>query len=704
MSSRSRVTTLLGAVLAATLVPATVLPANSASAATGSRPTDLPDNGPAALYRSEPASPAADGWPGPEAFPRTSGTGRLAGGALLWTDYLYDDHGATTASPGNPAVTAGSPSFGTYTYPAGPAHHNGADLFRAGVLLRGDSSYWRVDWTTLADPAVPIAAWTFDRDSDPQTGSSTWPAQAGVSSPGIDTALVMSSRGARLIDLTHGRTRRLPVTVDEAAHSFVVRIPARILPTTGAWRVRLAAGLADSTGTGFAQPPGTTPVQPAVYNVGFRTRTQEPAAGYNFWNDRAQTAALDEGDVSAFSVRLRWAALTARRSTAEARPTGWSVRSYVSAVDLGPGVRTDPATINDREPNYLGRVQPYAVYVPASYRPRKRTPLTFLLHSLTQNHNQYAATTPNFVQQACEDRGSICVTTLGRGPDGFYEDEAELDFWQVWQAVAKGYAVDPERTVLAGYSMGGLGTNQLAMQHPDLYAKAVALAGAVGAVPALVNLRWVPTYLASGGLDELVPVTTHQEQADALDALGYRYRWLVYPGMDHVAYELADSFADAARYMGDARRVRRPGHVTFRWTPRSTHPDLGIGTTGAYWLRGLKARRTAVDAQVDAVSAARPVRPVTSIRNRSVDPTNAPGPAVVTELSWQRGTTAPAPRPRLRLRLSNVAALRVLLADAGFRRGARGVLDVSTDGPTRIRLGGRSVRLIGGRHTVRFTA
>ena len=75
------------------------------------------------------------------------------------------------------------------------------------------------------------------------------------------------------------------------------------------------------------------------------------------------------------------------------------------------------------------------------------------------------------------------MTTLGRGPDGDYINSAELDFWQVWHEVAAAYHLDPERTLLCGYSMGGLGTNQLAMAHPDLFAKAVTLAGAVGNVP-----------------------------------------------------------------------------------------------------------------------------------------------------------------------------------------------------------------------------
>src|SRR5439155_3122621 len=126
--------------------------------------------------------------------------------------------------------------------------------------------------------------------------------------------------------------------------------------------------------------------------------------------------------------------------------------------------RTDTNAVYDGKASYLNRVQPFAVYVPKTYDATHPAPLTFLLHSLTQNHNQYAATTPKLTQQACEQRHSICVTTLGRGPSGSFHNEAEIDFWEVWNRVAAAYAIDRERTVTAGYSMGGIGSNYLAQE------------------------------------------------------------------------------------------------------------------------------------------------------------------------------------------------------------------------------------------------
>src|SRR5262245_19066720 len=59
----------------------------------------VPGGAPPAARTAEPDLPAADGWPFSQTgFPRTSGTGRLQGGASYWSDYVYDDHGATGVS------------------------------------------------------------------------------------------------------------------------------------------------------------------------------------------------------------------------------------------------------------------------------------------------------------------------------------------------------------------------------------------------------------------------------------------------------------------------------------------------------------------------------------------------------------------------------------------------------------------------------
>jgi pimeloyl-ACP methyl ester carboxylesterase len=762
-------------IVTALLVGASLAGGGVAGAAAAS-PDDLPGAAPPAARRVEPSLPAADGWPFPERpFPRTSGTGRLYGGASYWSDFVYDDHGpASTGGLHPPGSATLAPAQGVYTYPAGPARGNGADLFRTAVGLDGHASYWRVDWTTLADPAVPIAAWTFDRDADAGTGRSAWPAGAAVSSPGIDTALVVSAAGAWLVDLTGGGWTDVTaaggrLSVDRAARSFVVRVPRAVLPVDGRWRVRVASGLADRTGRGFAAPqtaPGVpaTPGMTRVYNVAFRGVRQEPpvytdgmtdalvaalqqqaaetpvldrfgADGLgrfvtgNFWMEDHQADALASGAVGDFARTVDWSRLAERAATPEPRPRGYSNRWYVSGLGLGQGVVRDAGPNGDLRPNFLGRIQPYAVYVPRRVGAETPTPLTWVLHSLGVNHNQYGALAPALLRRLCERRGSVCATTLGHGPDGWYFDEAEADYWSVWRELAQAFALQPRRTVVGGYSMGGYASYKLGLQHPDLYAAAVSLAGppvcgialdpdrgsatydhvrcrADGATgPLAGNARWLPYRIGHGALDELVPIAAVEQQVQKLVDRGLRHRFVRYPAEDHMVFAAQDRFDAVLAGLGRPAAPRNPGRVDFSWYPHLDRPRLGLRATGAYWVTAVRARdrRPGVLARLHARTFARPDRTHT-VTGTGPAPVVDPLVGVVSGLRWDRAAR-PSPRRLLTLDLRNVAHAAVDMQRAGL---ACGRVRVRTDGPVTLALrdlpGGdhRTASLSTGEHTVRL--
>ena len=718
---------------AATAAPAAPAPATPALQAV----PGLPDQVPPAALRVEPQLPGAKGWPFGEAFPRTSGTGRLSSGAAFWSDFLYDDHGARTTpvAAQQAAIASLAPPDGGFTYPAGDALMNGADVFRNAVGVDRDASYWRVDWTTLADPAVPLAVWGLDVDGSTATGTDAWPAGAGVRSAGLDRALVVSSRGAWLVD--PATDERVDVssglTVDPASRSFVVRVPRSVLPVGGTWRVRLVTGLADEAGQAMAPATGALPGQTAVYNVSYRSHEQEPqqyehgvptnSVGTssaqrlgdmgNYWMEDHQAEALAAGDVSAFGADVAWSELAARRATPEPLVTGWSNRWYVSSLDLGQGVVEDEGGgTGDLRPNFLGRVQPYGVYVPTTYRPGTPMPLTWMLHSLSVQHNQYGALDPRQVLQTCEDRRSICATTLGRGPDMWYFDEAETDFWEVWNRLARTYSLDPERTVISGYSMGGYGSYKLGLAYPHLFAKAMSLAGpptcgvrVVGEVRApskegpcttagdtellVGNARHVPYVISSGVIDELVPFPSILEQVQAFDTRGYRYHAEYYPAEGHLSYAAQDSFGPPTSQLGRTTRERTAARVDYSWFPELTRPELGIGTVGAYWLREPVARSSEPGtlATVRARSGALEDPLVTPVKARSAAVPGDPSPAIVTDQTWQVDGIAPK-APELELDLVGVASLRVDGRGAGLAGAPRIALALTTDGPSAVRLTG----------------
>ncbi|MBW0015288.1 alpha/beta hydrolase-fold protein [Mycobacterium sp.] len=679
----------------------------------------MPEGVPPAARRPEPALPAPSKWPFGEHFPRTCGTARLAGGALFWTDFLYDDHGATGIPIGDLKIQA--PPRGTYVYPDGPAAGNGADVFRVAIGLTETHTCWRIDWNTLLHASVPIGLFAFDTDPA-RTAADKWPAGAGVRSRGIDTALLISGREAALIDLTTGVATPVEHSVDMASRSFVAQVPRSLVEPTRSWTVRLVAGLANTTGDGFADVPadhGALPGQPNVYNVAFRTSEQE-APHLNFWSDAAQAAALSRGDVSEFAVTVPWAALAARETTPEPVITGPSTRWYVSSIELGQGLEQGWASydILSTKAQFLGRVQPYSICLPSTYAPGQTLPLTLLLHSLSLGQSQFAAIDPNLLHEVCEGRGSVVVTPLARGPSTWYFDTGELDVWEVWARVAEQLGTDPNRTVISGYSMGGYAAYKLGLSYPQVFSQAVVLAGppACGVrllpdvdIPAdldpgspcaregdtwklVVNARWLPYVIAHGLVDELVPFASVAEQVLEFDRLGYRHRFTVYPLEDHIAWVLQDKFEDPIAHTGAGLRQADPGHITFAWYPQLVRPDLGIGPHQVWWLSELTAdpavaaRRGAV-AEVDARSYARPDPTHTVRHHRGVVPNFRPTPGLYSELDWEVGPPV-GPLPYLTLRLAGVAGIAVDVARAGLAALPSSTITVATDVAARITLGG----------------
>jgi predicted esterase len=711
----------------------------------------LPTGVPGAASAAEPAlpQPSSSEWPFPSDFSRTSGTGVLSGGASLWTDFLYDDHGPLGSPVGiadNLKVSLLAEVHGGFEYPEGEADKDGADIFTAAVGYTREATYWRVDWNTLANADIPIAEWTFATGSATPASGEEWPANAKVRSAGIQYALVVSAQHAQLLEVATGKPvagAELHTEVDMQARSFIVRIPSSVLPVKGSWQVRLAAGLANPQGTEFATvgpEDGGIPGGTNVYNVTFRTYQQEkplvcPSEALpdsssltaamegelgvegeedhvpvtecaNFWMESDQANTLATGNVSKYSLAVDWSQLSAKHATTEPKPTGYSNRWYVSPLKLGEGVVEAEGANTYSGPTYLGQVQPYAVYVPTTYNPAKPTPLTWILHSLGVNLNQYGSLAPTQIEEECQDRNSICATTEGFGDGGWYFEAAQVDFWDVWHQLASDYDLNPDATVMSGYSMGGFASYKLALEYPDLFAQSMPLEGPVvcgerfvegvetaagsggqceadgKTKPMIVNAKWIPYVMTYGALDELVPFTGGLEQVEAFDKLGYRYYAVLYPAEDHLVFASQNDFAPADSQLGHLERVQNPGSFTFTWYPALDSSSLGIGPTGDYWVSGLQARSNTPGelATVSADSGA--IREPAETVEHHTGTADGPTPAVTDSLTWSAGALSKASQT-LTLNLTDVAAVAVETVRAKLKCAT---ITVTTDGATALTL------------------
>jgi pimeloyl-ACP methyl ester carboxylesterase len=242
-----------------------------------------------------------------------------------------------------------------------------------------------------------------------------------------------------------------------------------------------------------------------------------------------------------------------------------------------------------------------------------------------------------------------------------------VDLLAAWRDAGGAFALDARRTTIAGYSMGGLGAYLVASLLPDRFAAAFAIAGPVGgdvASPgvglrqlpdvrrAFANLRWVPTAIYSGGIDNNVPPTNGIAAADTLAALGYRYRLHLFPADNHFSPGLVDRWDPAVGYLAGSPRIDPdPPRVTFvrdmgfehdvdlaRYSDEAGVPPAGHGLRfdRAYWMCGV----TATDAEhgvaaVDVRSLAIPARAVMALPERGAGA--SPDPFVWEGRRWEPG-------------------------------------------------------------------
>lgn len=705
--------------------------------------------GPPVLYAEPPSAPQlSNSAPFTAAPLLVSGTDAYRDGEYLYQDYLFDDRGADTAPglgarPDNLENSQFSPTAGDLLYPTDPSYAgNAADLVEFRIRPTATAIVYRVTLNHVA--ANDAAVVGIGIDSDRSGGTAVpWPLGAGVSSPGLDLFITAWGTGGEVTTLPGGATQPLPagsVSINSTTRQMTISVPRSVMdPGTETWRYVTGVGLWDAAGHSWRQPaagsqPGEhTPASgsilggdPAVFNLGFRFDEPQfkqpdeqaqslpystgPGVG-NWYEDKqayllgplggrstnpgAQAALIGED----FAADVNFAKLAAAATEDVHPPGATQARIFASSLDPHPGVQSD-------FPQYGGRLQPYVLHVPQSVAPAEPAGLTFALHSLGGTYTQFAVFSPNQLTQFGDERGNLVATPLGRGPDGWYTGAAEVDTFEVWADINRHFALDPDRSYLSGYSMGGYGTYKYVVHYPDLWASAFTTVGPPGEgvwVPPgdpsggpetltnsiLENARWVPFHNWVGLADELVPVAGPIEQQRTFDALGLRSETLIFGAADHFALAVTDEWGAARDFLGDAARSGDPSRVDYGFFPAADRPALGLAHDHAYWVSGLTARDAGGGDAIGRISARSLAfgegDPATQALNGAGADAGPPLPYVSFGTAWT-GIPAVAAENTLKVSLATVATANLdgerarLAGEEGLR------IEISTDGQAEVRL------------------
>ena len=270
----------------------------------------------------------------------------------------------------------------------------------------------------------------------------------------------------------------------------------------------------------------------------------------------------------------RASALRSRQSP-WAKSAGLIVRGYVSKID--------------------GSVQPYGLVVPASFandpdRPRR---LDIWFHGRGETLSEV-----NFLSDRQRSAGEFTpADTIVLHPYGRYCNAdrfaGEIDTFEALDAVKKHYAIDEDRVLVRGFSMGGAACWMFATHHAGLWAAAAPGAGFsetagflhiadLNSVPCYQRTLWhwydstdyalnlfnCPTVAYSGGIDPQKQAA--DMMAKALADVGIEMVHLIGPNTPHRYHPQAKEQINR-RIDSIARRGRNPmpWHVKFTtWTLR----------------------------------------------------------------------------------------------------------------------------------------
>lgn len=184
----------------------------------------------------------------------------------------------------------------------------------------------------------------------------------------------------------------------------------------------------------------------------------------------------------------------------------------------------------------FGEDQRYTLSLPAEYDGRHSVPLILALH--------YGGTvTPWYgrgvleilVEPGLRELGAIIVSPDARR-GSWTKPEAETDVLALLDYVIANYNIDTEKTLITGYSMGGMGTWYLAARNQDRFAAAIPIAG-VPQVNTRTTIWEIPLYVIHSSADELIDIRDTGAAVEALKAQGYDVTFVSVGNLSHYQTE-----------------------------------------------------------------------------------------------------------------------------------------------------------------------
>jgi predicted peptidase len=174
----------------------------------------------------------------------------------------------------------------------------------------------------------------------------------------------------------------------------------------------------------------------------------------------------------------------------------------------------------------------YTIAIPEGYTGDQPVPLILALHYGGQVTPFYGkGLLVGLVEPALSELGAIIVAPDNAAGD-WTNPQSEANVLILLDAIQATYNIDQRRTLITGYSLGGMGTWYLAARHQERFAAALPISGRPQADSA--DFDWtIPLYILHSRDDGLIPLAPTEAIVNQLAEKGVDVQLVILEGITH---------------------------------------------------------------------------------------------------------------------------------------------------------------------------
>ena len=209
----------------------------------------------------------------------------------------------------------------------------------------------------------------------------------------------------------------------------------------------------------------------------------------------------------------------------------WSVCAVRAQTDTSSSV-TAPGIYEMTLPDVDRR---YTLVIPDGYTGQEPVPLVVSLHYGGQVTPFYGrGLLDQLIEPVLRDLGAIMVAP-DSAAGNWANPAAEQHVLELMNYIEAHYNIDPNKTLLTGYSMGAGGTWHIAPRHPERFKAALVMAGRPQSDSTAFDWK-TPMYLIHSTADEISPLESTQTAVERLQEQGASIDLVVVDEITH--YEI----------------------------------------------------------------------------------------------------------------------------------------------------------------------